>query len=80
MPTTKVAISLDRELLAQLDKLVAAQVFPNRSKAVQDAVRDKLDRLAKTRLARECAKLSVRAERKMADENLAKDAREWPEY
>ena len=80
MATTKVAISLDSELLHQLDRLVAERVFPNRSQAVQDAIRDKLDRLARTRLARECAKLDVHSERELADENLAKDAVEWPEY
>ncbi len=79
MATTKVAVSLDSELLQQLDRLVAERVFPNRSQAVQDAIRDKLDRLARTRLARECAKLDIRSERKLADENVAKDAREWPE-
>jgi metal-responsive CopG/Arc/MetJ family transcriptional regulator len=80
MATTKVAISLDSDLLRQLDRLVNERVFPNRSQAVQDAIRDKLSRLARTRLARECSKLDVRAERELADENLAKDAAEWPEY
>ncbi len=80
MATTKVAVSLDAGLLARLDRLVADGVFSNRSQAVQDAVRDKLDRLARTRLARECAKLDRRAERKMADEGLKSDAAEWPEY
>jgi metal-responsive CopG/Arc/MetJ family transcriptional regulator len=80
MATTKVAISLDSKLLEQLDRLVAERIFRNRSQAVQDAVRDKLDRLAHTRLARECAKLDMCAERELADLSLAKDATEWPEY
>ena len=80
MATTKVAITLDSELLRQLDRMVAERVFPNRSRAVQDAIRDKLERIARTRLARECAKLDKRFERELADENLAKDAKEWPEY
>ena len=79
MATTKVAISLDSELLQQLDRLVAERVFPNRSQAVQDAIRDKLVRLAH-RLARECAKLDVHAERELAEEGLTRDAAEWPEY
>ncbi len=62
MATTKVAVSIDSRLLQQLDRLVAQRVYPNRSQAVQEAVRDKLDRLAKTRLARECAKLDRRTE------------------
>jgi metal-responsive CopG/Arc/MetJ family transcriptional regulator len=56
MATTKVAISLDSTLLQRLDRLVAERVFPNRSQAVQGAIRDKLDRLARTRLTRKCAK------------------------
>ena len=80
MATTKVAISLDSKLLERLDRLVAERVFRNRSQAVQDAIRDKLDRLAHTRLARECAKLDVRAEQELAYDGLAKDATEWPEY
>ena len=63
MATRKVAISLDSELLQQLDRLVADRVFPNRSQAVQDAIRDKLGRLARTRLARECQARRVRGAR-----------------
>ena len=39
-----------------------------------------LDRVSRTRLARECAKLDPRAEREFADEGLARDLEEWPEY
>jgi Arc/MetJ-type ribon-helix-helix transcriptional regulator len=80
MPTTKVAISLDSKLLRQLDRLIADRVFANRSQAIQDAIRDKLAGLGRARLARECAKLDVRAERDLADEGLARDAAEWPDY
>jgi metal-responsive CopG/Arc/MetJ family transcriptional regulator len=77
---TKVAVSIDSDLLERLDRLVAEQVFPNRSRAVQEAVRDKLERMSRSRLARECAKLDPRAERALADEGLARDLEEWPEY
>ena len=53
MPTTKVAVTIDTELLAQVDQLVAQHVFPNRSKAIQAALHDKLMRLQRSRLARE---------------------------
>ncbi len=46
---------MEAGLLERLDRLVAERVFPNRSRAIQEAIRDKLDRLARTRLARECA-------------------------
>jgi Arc/MetJ-type ribon-helix-helix transcriptional regulator len=66
-------------LLTQLDQLVAQEVFPNRSKAIQEALRDKLARLKRSRLARESAKLDPKAERAMAEES-AWELEEWPEY
>jgi metal-responsive CopG/Arc/MetJ family transcriptional regulator len=80
MGAAKVAITLDEELLHRLDHLVANKRFPNRSRAIQDAVREKLDRLDRGRLARECAKLNPRLERQLADEGLAGDLSEWPEF
>ena len=80
MAMTKIAVSIDPDLLERLDRLVAEQVFPNRSRAVQEAVRDKLERMSRSRLARECAKLDPSAEQALADEGLARDFEEWPEY
>ena len=80
MPAAKVAITIEEQLLKRIDRLVAQRKFPNRSRAIQEAVRDKLDRLERGRLARECAKLSKSAERKMAEEGLAEDLDEWPEF
>jgi metal-responsive CopG/Arc/MetJ family transcriptional regulator len=80
MATTKVAVSLDTDLLAQIDRLVAEQVFSNRSKAVQDAVRDKLARLKRTRLARESAKLDRSHEQALAEEGLDSEQTSWPAY
>ena len=42
MGRAKVAITLDPELLEQLDRLVARQMFPNRSSAIEEAVEEKL--------------------------------------
>jgi metal-responsive CopG/Arc/MetJ family transcriptional regulator len=80
MASAKIAISIDRDLLARLDRLVKARQFPNRSRAVQDAVRDKLERLDRSRLARECAKLDPLFEQKLAEEELAEDLGQWPAY
>lgn len=80
MATVKVAISLQDNLLRRVDSLVRKRVFPNRSKAIQEAVREKLERFDRTRLARECAKLDPKFEQAMADEGLARDLEEWPEY
>ena len=80
MPKTKVALTLDAQLLEQVDDLVAKQRFRNRSQAVEAALADKLRRLARTRLARESAKLNSADEQRLADEGLAGDFASWPEY
>jgi metal-responsive CopG/Arc/MetJ family transcriptional regulator len=80
MPKTKVALTLDADLLGQVDELVARQKFRNRSQAVEAALADKLRRLARTRLAREAAKLNPAEEKRVADEGLADALDAWPEY
>ena len=80
MGAAKVAITIEEELLERIDRLVQQRRFPNRSRAIQEAVRDKLDRMDRGRLARECAKLDRAFEQKMADEGLAGDLEEWPEF
>jgi metal-responsive CopG/Arc/MetJ family transcriptional regulator len=80
MPTTKVAISLDEEVLERVDELVEDRVFPNRSRAIQQAVVEKLERLERGRLARECAKLDSYFEVAMAEEGLSTEEGDWPAY
>ena len=80
MPKTKVALTLDTELLERVDELVAKQRFRNRSQAVEAALADKMQRLARTRLARESAKLNPKDEKRLADEGLADALNAWPEY
>ena len=80
MATNKVAITIEEKLLERLDRAVAERKFPNRSRAIQEAVQEKLDRLDRSRLAREAAKLDRAFEQSLADEGLAGDAAEWPEY
>jgi Arc/MetJ-type ribon-helix-helix transcriptional regulator len=79
MPKTKVALTLDSALLQQVDSLVARERFRNRSQAIETALAEKLARLARTRLAEECAKLDPAEERRLADEAIGADA-VWPEY
>jgi hypothetical protein len=55
-------------------------MFPNRSQAIESAVAEKLQRLDRGRLARECAKLDPDFEKALADEGLSDDVVEWPEY
>ena len=80
MAAAKVAISLDEGVLTRLDRLVRQRAFPNRSKAIEQAVKEKLERLDRSRLARECAKLDPAFEQALADEGLSGELAEWPEY
>ena len=80
MPKTKVALTIDSDLLERVDELVDRRRFRNRSQAIEAALADKLERLARTRLARESAKLDPREEKGLADEGLAEDFGSWPEY
>jgi metal-responsive CopG/Arc/MetJ family transcriptional regulator len=80
MAASKIAITIDDKLLKQLDYMVKSMGFPNRSKAIQEAVADKLKRLERTRLARECAKLDPDYEQNMAEEGFSMEIDEWPEY
>jgi len=80
MSSSKIAITLESGMLAEVDALVKKHVFPNRSRAIQEAVKEKLGRLNHSLLAQECAKLDPEYEKAMADEGLKEDLSEWPEY
>ena len=79
MATSKVAVTLEEETLERLDRLVEKRVFPNRSKAIQQAVKVKLDRIERGRLTRECAKLDPAFEKAMAEEGISEELDRWPE-
>ena len=80
MGTAKIAITIEEELLGKLDQLVSEKAFPNRSRAIQEAIKEKLSRVNRSRLARECAKLDPKVEQAKAEEGFLMDIREWPEY
>lgn len=80
MSTAKVAITIDQATLARLDRLVERKVFPSRSRAIQEAISDKLARIERSRLARECAKLDPTFEKALAEEGLSQELHEWPAY
>jgi Arc/MetJ-type ribon-helix-helix transcriptional regulator len=80
MGVAKVAISLDESALEKVDRLVQEGKFPSRSRLIQDAIAEKLERMGKTRLAAECARLDPEFERALADEGLSEEAASWPEY
>ncbi|MGE5346048.1 MAG: ribbon-helix-helix domain-containing protein [Acidithiobacillales bacterium] len=80
MSAAKIAVSIDRTLLTDVDELVKKGAFASRSQAVQEALREKLARQKRTRLARESAKLSRAFEKALAEEGLSLEIAGWPEY
>jgi len=80
MAASKIAITLENDTLKRLDMLVKSNIFPNRSKAIQEAVVEKLTRMEKSRLAQECAKLDPDFEQSLAEEGFKSELEEWPEY
>ena len=80
MSVAKVAISMDQDLVTELDRLVERQVFASRSQAVQAAVREKVARLKRRRLSEECAKMDPKYEKALAEEGMVGELAQWPEY
>ena len=80
MAKSKIAITLDDGIVGRIDALVRQREYPNRSQAIEAAVKEKLGRLERSRLAREASKLDPDFERSLAEEGLSQDHAEWPEY
>jgi metal-responsive CopG/Arc/MetJ family transcriptional regulator len=76
----KLAVTLDESILGEVDNLVKRRLFPNRSQVIELAVREKLDRLSKSRLADQCALLDPAFEKALAEEGMGEELSEWPEY
>jgi len=75
MSKGKVAITLDAETLRKLDRLVRSKKFRSRSEVIREAIDEKIERVERGRLARECAKLDPEFERSLAEEVSSEDSR-----
>ena len=75
MNKTKIAITLDQRTVKCIDRLVREEVFPGRSQVIQEAVEEKLQRMERSRLAKECAKLDPAFEKAMAEEGMSLEIR-----
>jgi Arc/MetJ-type ribon-helix-helix transcriptional regulator len=80
MTTVKVAVTVDEELLREVDRWVAAGEFPSRSRVVQRALAQLREERNKRRsLVRQLANLDPAEERALAEERLEADVA-WPAY
>ena len=80
MRKAKIAITIDEKIVLRIDNLVKQDAFINRSQAIEEALRDKLNRIDRSRLARESAKLDPKYEQSLAEEGIREDSAEWPKY
>ena len=74
----KIAVTLDRQTVADLERWVREGRYRNRSRALQSAVNLLNEREKRTGLARELAKIDPKEERELAEQGLGDHA--WPEY
>lgn len=79
MATAKIAITLERDTLREVDRWVKDGRYPNRSRAVQAALAEMLARHKRRRLLEELNKLDPKQERALAEEALSGEPA-WPEY
>lgn len=80
MAEARLTVTLERTTLNCLDRLVRAGVFPSRGHAIREAISEKLARIQRRGLARECAKLDRRFEKALAEEGPSAGAPGWPEW
>ncbi|MGH8570368.1 MAG: ribbon-helix-helix domain-containing protein [Gammaproteobacteria bacterium] len=80
MGKAKIAVTLADEMVKKVDRLVERRVYPNRSRAIEEAVAEKLERLERAQLAEECTRLDPALEKALAEEGMSMDSRAWPEY
>jgi Arc/MetJ-type ribon-helix-helix transcriptional regulator len=74
MAAAKIAITVDENLLRDVDRWVTDGEFPNRSRAIQEALLSfRQARTRRQRLLNELAKLDPAEERVLADERLQSD-------
>ncbi|HEX7787688.1 MAG TPA: ribbon-helix-helix domain-containing protein [Methylomirabilota bacterium] len=80
MPAEKIAITLDRDLVKEIDRGVKSGLYRNRSRAIEEAVREKLERYRRSRLTVEARKLDRKEEQALAEEGMTVEEAAWPEY
>src|SRR5205823_824833 len=73
---SRITITVDERVLAEVDRLVREGSFASRSLAIEVGVKEWLRH---SRLAREAAKLDRAEEQALAEEGYAGEG-EWPEY
>lgn len=80
MPATKIAITMDADIVKQIDRLVREGKYRSRSGAIQDALKDRLRNWRTKRLLEEASKLDPAEERELAEESIHAEGEAWEKY
>ncbi len=75
-----IVIALDQQLLGELDVLAKQKRFPNRSKAIQTALENKISKDEANRFAKECTKFDAEIEQNLAEEDMTIALETWAAY
>jgi len=75
----RIAITLGRRTIHRIDQLVAANLYANRSRVIEQAIKEKFERIDRSQLARVCARLDPAFERSLAEGDFSEDLSGWPE-
>ena len=78
MAKSKVAVTVDERTLGEVDRWVKEGRYPNRSRAIQAAIEEKLRRDRRQRLGEEAGKLDRGEEQGLAEEGMGDET--WPTY
>lgn len=80
MAKARINVTLDKKILIEIERLVGQRKFVSRNRAIEEAVLEKLNRMSHDRLAQECAKLDPSLEKTIAEEGMAQEHKQFPEY
>jgi metal-responsive CopG/Arc/MetJ family transcriptional regulator len=80
MAVAKIAITISEPTLAKLDRLVKERKYPNRSRAIQEAVEEKVAKFERNRLADALELIDPAVEKHDAEEGMQFEAGSWPTY
>ncbi|HAA84994.1 MAG TPA: CopG family transcriptional regulator [Kosmotogaceae bacterium] len=80
MPKDKVAITIEKDILRELDLMVKEKNIPSRSKAIEDAISQLIENWRKNRLYEQLRNLDVEAEKAEAEESVDAVNEAWQKY
>jgi len=78
--SAKIAITLERECLKEIDLWISEGRYPNRSRAIQEILKEKIMRWRKKRLISALSYAEPDGERKISEEGFEAVNEVWDEY